>query len=211
MSTLDQMTANVREELQEPTAGLWSDAELKRWLNRGAKALAREAQLQATTTITTAADDESYALPADFGYAERVEIETEVGSGEFRRLVALTIQDRTTDTGEPIGWTVWNGEMWFFPVPDGVYSIKVFYHRQQVTLGDADTPIISDEYHPVIELFAVAMAKRKTDDPAYATYASDFEAGRAQLIRDRNKRDEQDDMYPVIRETPAVVDTWDQD
>lgn len=55
----------IRDRLGEPTAGQWSDAQLRRWINEGARDMARRTrQLEDTTTISTVAGTGEYTLPA---------------------------------------------------------------------------------------------------------------------------------------------------
>ena len=192
---LAALVTATRDELNEPTAGFWSDTELKRWINRASMDLAESARLAAatSTTVTTVSGTEKYNLPSDFGAVRQVELVDASNSNDFTELDAMSIDLREDDTGEPTGYYVEDDDLYVIPKPDGVYSLRVWYVKRGTTLSaDADTPIIPTEFHDLIVLFAVSQAKRKDDDAAFQVYANDYEAGKRDMmikLRDRQQSD----------------------
>lgn len=191
MSTLTQLITQVRDEISEPTAGFWSDAEITRWLNRANYDLADAAGVEssASSTITTADGTETYSLPSDFSLVEIVELVDSTNSYQFTMLSPMAVEERIEDKGSPSGYYVRNGSLYVVPRPDGVYTLRLWYYRAGVTLvNDSDTPIIPARFHDLIALFAIGEAKRKADDSAYSTYRSDYIAGRAGMIEYLRKK-----------------------
>lgn len=186
MSTLAQLRTAVRDEISEPTPGFVSNAEIDRWLNRANYDLIDAAGVEATSaqSITTADGTESYALPADIGMVEQVELLDSADSTIFTILRPLSLSERDTEgKGRPRGYYVLGTSLYLVPTPDAVYTLRVWHTRAGVTLSaDGDTPIVPTRFHDLLTLYAVAQAKRKSDDPAYQTYLQDYVAGRAGMV-----------------------------
>lgn len=185
MSTLSALVTQVRDELSEPTAGFWSDAEIKRWLNRANYDLADAAGVEASSSqsITTADGTESYSLASGFGLIEQVERVDTSDTNAFYPLEPMTVEQRQDGKGEPVGFYVFADSLYIVPKPDGVYTIRVWYYKAGVTLSaDGDTPIIPSKYHDALALYAIAMAKRKAEDPSFATYLNDYVSLREDMI-----------------------------
>lgn len=185
MSTFAQLVTAVRDEISEPTPGFVSDAEVKRWLNRANYDLVDAAGIEATSSqsISTVNGTESYALAADVGLVEQVELVDATDTTTFTILTPLSLEQRVEGKGSPLGWYVIGTSLFVAPLPDGVYTLRVWYTRSGVTLtADGDIPIIPAKYHDLLSLFAIGEAKRKGDDPAYLTYRQDYVAGRDGMI-----------------------------
>lgn len=186
MSTLAQLVTAVRDEVSEPVSGFVSDVEVKRWLNRANHDCVDAAGIQSTTsqTITTVNGTEQYSLSSDAGLVEQVELVDASDSNLFTVLRPLSIEQRDTDgKGEPLGYYVVENKLVVVPVPDGVYTLRVWYTRAGVTLSaDGDVPIIPARFHDLLTLFTVSQAKRKGDDPSYVTYLQDYVSGRDAMV-----------------------------
>lgn len=182
--TLGEMVAAVREELLEPSEGFWKDDEIKRWINRAAKDLARAANIEVgPDTLPVVAGQESYPLPDDFSSMRRIEAYSLDGD-LVAKLMPIQIDHRTAGKGTPRYYYVWKGLLHLDPIPDSDLNLVLWYHRAQPDLvDDSDTPIIPEEFHELCVLFAVSQAKRKAGDPAYETYAIDYSNGRLDMIQ----------------------------
>lgn len=72
-TTVTAAVAAMRERLDEPTAGQWTDLQLRRWLNEGIRDIARRTRLytgQSTQAIT--ANIQEYTLGADILAIEHI-------------------------------------------------------------------------------------------------------------------------------------------
>lgn len=198
MATLTELRDAVREELQETgvTTGLWSNDELDRWFQEANDDITRQARIEAAPyALATVADTESYALPDDLGSLRRVELKVDTAS--WLVLAPVRVDQRIPQNtsgipshkGSPAGYFIWNDRLYLTPVPDGVYELVLWYTKKGNTLSAAVEPIIPDEFHWILKLYVAARAKRKIDDPAYTTYASDYQAAvsdmRSKLARYR--------------------------
>lgn len=191
MTLLDIITA-VRDEISEPTPGFVSNTEIKRWINRAYYDLLDAARVEATSSqsVTTAAGTENYALTSDAGLVEQVELIDQSDPDAFTILRPLALEERDTDgRGRPQGYYVNGSNLVLVPMPDAVYTGRVWYTRAGITLSaDGDTPIIPARFHDLLTLFAVSQAKRKGDDPAYLTYLEDYVAGRQGMVAELRRR-----------------------
>lgn len=209
MATRGELITEIRDELQEPTDGLWSNAELRRWLQEANDFVTRQARIDAAphTGITTVANQESYTLPADVAEIRRVDLKTDTSS--WVELARARIDDRipqpvsgtVVHKGAPSGYHVWNDKLYLTPPPDAAYDLVVWYYRTGNTLAaDSDSPIIPAEFHWILKLYVWARAKRKVDDPAYQTYVSDFNAAVSGMKRALRAR-KQAGRFRQVRDT----------
>lgn len=186
MATFLELITAVRDEVSEPVEGFVSNVEVKRWLNRANHDCVEAAGIESTTSqsISTIDGTEQYTLSSDAGLVEQVELVDASDTTLFTILRPLSIEQRDTDgRGEPLGYYVVENKLVVVPVPDGVYTLRVWYTRAGVTLtADTDVPIIPARYHDLLTLFAVSQAKRKGDDPSFVTYLSDYVSGRDAMV-----------------------------
>ena len=181
-----EIRTRVRSEISEPTPGFVSNTEIDDWTNEANTDLLDAAGVQTTTaqSITTVDGTEQYALASDAGLVEQVELVDASDSTEFTILRPLSVEERHTDgKGEPHGYYVVGTKLSVVPVPDAVYTLRVWHTRNGVTLAaDSDEPIIPSRYHHLYVKYDVAQAKRKSDDPAYVTYLQDYVGGRDGMV-----------------------------
>lgn len=208
MTTLAAMETEVRDEINEATAGFWTSAEIKRWLNRGNRDLTRAYRLAADSaqSITTADGTEFYALASDFGAPAKVEIVDTSDSTSWASLRRIHPKERIDGKGEPAGYYIKGARIYLSPIPDGVYTVRVWYYRDAPTLtSSSDEPIIPSEFHDLIVDFAIARAKQKDDDPAYQTYDERYEKGKREMVEQRMSEEEGADQPTVVE---YVDDDW---
>ena len=202
MATIAATLAQVRAEIQEPTAGFWSDAEITNWLNEAYSELLVALKVETTAALTLVARTESYAHPADFYIARRVELQTTAGSPtnwievqpynlDLRRPGDPT--NPLTLTGVPFGYYIYGGKIVFVPIPDSAYSGTLYYYQNATVLTGGQSPsypegIQAIRFDRALFLYACAQALRKRQDGAYTTYGNDFNSAVAALTRDALER-----------------------
>lgn len=190
-----QMRLEVRRQLGEPVADLWSDEELNDWLNEGAREMVAETQaLQAFYKETTVAGKGEYLLPAAVNEVSHVKYfngtlndlrpidASLVGNGDgstqlpeffyVRQYVAQTAgQDETGDVElEDVSNNPNAGRtvLGFWGIPSvNNHTFTVFYIPRHFDMKtDGDVSPIPPEYHRGIIAYAIAIAKEKEE--AYA-------------------------------------------
>lgn len=163
----------IRTEILE-TAGLASDdprfpdATLNRIINRALRALSAEHDwpwMEASETITTAANDAEYSPAADWAETKRLRYEDR----DLQQYQAADAQQYANDTGEPVGFYIEEDLIHIVPVPDGVYPIEHIYYSYVTALsGDTDTPALPDRYVDYLVWHALKqVAARIRDEKLY--------------------------------------------
>lgn len=206
MTTLANLETQVRDEINESTAGFWTSAELRRYINEGNRILTRAYRLESATpqTINTVDGTESYALASDF--AAPVKIELVDDTDDWTSLRRIDQKERVDGKGEPEAYYIKGTKVYFSPKPDDAYEIRVWYFVKATTLSaDGDSPVIPSDYHDLIAKYAIARAKQKDDDPAYQTYDQQFEDGKREMVKDRLEEDEGADTPTTVQ---YVDDDW---
>jgi len=197
LNLLELRTA-VRDELVEATPGFWTDDELDRWINDANRDLTEVAQIPGGPyTFNTAAGTASYDPPSDFLKVRRLEVDDAM-------LIPLSLDRRMSGSGTPAFYYVYDGKIYLVPTPDAVLGATLWYYKAASTLfADSDTPIIPEQFHRLIVVYAVGQAKRKADDPGYATYVQDYIAGRLDMQQKRSDEG-QAERFSV------VLDDWEE-
>lgn len=203
MATRATIRTAARTELQEATAGFWSDAELNTWFDEANADITVATKQEATATLTTVSGTESYSLPADFYLARRVELQFIAGSpSNWFEVIPYSLDLRrpgdplntATLTSTPIGYYIFNNKIYFVPIPDQAYSGTLYYFKNATqSTQDSDTPsypegIAQQRIDTAIRLYICAQALRKRQDSAYTTYAQDYNNVLGGVARDALER-----------------------
>lgn len=131
MPTYSELVEQVRDLLDEPTAALWSDAMLRRWLNEGNKDLATVTRhYKSTHTVSLTAGSAEYVLPDDILAVEMAYyVDTVTGGTREIPLTASHWEAMDQIWGEHQSWegawpsmfTVWGNapflKLRLYPVP----------------------------------------------------------------------------------------------
>lgn len=96
-----QLRAAAREELLEPVAARWTDAQLNRYLNDGQEDLARTGQTRTRATAAVNTGESSVAAPSTILIIERVWWES-VGTRSPLRWSNSPFEPDTTSQGRPV-------------------------------------------------------------------------------------------------------------
>lgn len=184
MTTQAQILLAVRERLDEATAGEWSDAELRRWINQGANDIARRTEtLHTVVTSATIVGDSTYTAPADTIRISRVEWTPNNTDNIY------PLEYRDFNAMDPIWWTNQastssNPQYWttsgfppsltirLYPVPSSTGFINVFYYRYPTQLAtdgsDAnDTVELPTGWDDIVVDYVEYTALRKDRDPRW--------------------------------------------
>lgn len=148
--TQAQLLDNLRSRIDEPSARLISDEELRRWINEGAIDICRRAEvLEDSSTIAGVAGTLSYTLPTDMTRAHLVEW-SETGDDstytlEYRDFASMDeIWGRHKEITEnlPTFWTVWGfvptAQLIVYPAPHVAGTFTVYYYRLPTRLTETD-------------------------------------------------------------------------
>lgn len=139
--TLAQARTALRERLDEKEARAWDDHALDRWLQEGAKDIARRCEvLQATTTIAVTASTQTYDAPTNMVRIYRVTWSATGDSSvypleyrDFNSADAVWWTQSAVSTGVPTLFTMWgvpgSVDITLYPTPSQNGTLTVQYYR----------------------------------------------------------------------------------
>lgn len=185
-TTLLAMRTAARQRADMENSLFCSDSEITQMINANGRKIHRRiiknygnAYAGSSTTITTAANTEAYALPAAFMKISSYGVWWVDGSNK-RRLNRYNPNESNSQTPSE-GWNSWswhsgktnvsydifNKEIRFLPTPLAVYSVKVYYHPVMTALsadGDVYDGIIGLDEAIIWYTAADMLAKQESDN-----------------------------------------------
>ena len=88
-----------------------------------------------------------------------------------------TINETPVLYGEPNVCSIYQKRLYLYPTPDSAYSLTVRGNLDFVELSaDGDTPLLQDQFHLVIQMFAIAEALKYQGDPLFQQSQADAQA-----------------------------------
>lgn len=155
-----QLRTKLRRQVGNPTSGDVTDSLLNEQINQAYKDVAdrfRFHRNRKLCTFSTVVGQAEYGLPADLLSIIRVRDTTNgvrLIKSDSKRDAALDVA--TMDNrGKPTHYSRYRTWVTLDPVPDGIYTIELFYKGNIVDLvSDSDTPVLPDTWHHGILLMA---------------------------------------------------------
>lgn len=185
--SLTQLLADVRAHIEEPITHKWTDTEVTRWINEGARDIARRAEvLQTRVDVAATIGQQEYTLPATVIRVYRVEWRPSVGGvypleyRDFNNMDAVWWTNQSTQ-GQPAIFTMWGYppvlKLVTYPTVNVGGVFKVFYYSlpAELSIGNpAVTLDLPEGWHDLITTYCDYIARRKLNDDrwkdAKATY-----------------------------------------
>lgn len=183
MATQSEVLTLVRDRLDEATAHQWSDAQLRRWINEGARDVARRSEsLMITDTVAGVIGQHDYTVPSDIVRVHRVEWRPTSGGIYTLQFVALKDGDHLWSTtredteGTPATWSLWGFspslKLLVYPTPAEAGNFMLWSYQMPANLatdGSAagSTLGIPTGWEDLIADYAEFHALRKDRDPAW--------------------------------------------
>lgn len=162
--------AQVRRDLEEEVASIYSDTSLLEWTNEAACDIARKVRpLLDEQYADTVAGVQTYPLPAGT-------IQPEIVFYDGKRLARESITDWWTRdisaSGTPTHYAAASNVMYLRPAPDSVATIRYFRYYEPTAIPSiaATTAMpFADKYNPLIRTYVKAKALEQAGDPNEAT------------------------------------------
>lgn len=193
--TLTDILGDVRDRLDEEVARRWDDTQLTRWINEGARDIARRTEvLQDRLTTTAVAGTQEYTLPTDMVRVYRVEfVPTGATSTytldyrDFNSLDGVWWSQKTTRKGTPFLYTIWgfppSAKLILYPIPDPGGTITVYYYRLPVeAVNGGDNLELPEGWHDLLSDYCEYKALRKDADPRWRESKQLFEENLGNLF-----------------------------
>lgn len=173
---------------------------VKTWLNEAYEALVSSYKwpwLQAIVSVATTAGTQTVALPTSppvqfFGRlkptASGVDEPKFLSEMDFREYMPHREFTSTVaaERGQPKYYSIFAGNLNFYPVPDAVYTYSMRYWKGLTTLptADADTYLCPDAYLDNLIIHTLARAAmRENDMGKYQVFMAQYTANVAQMVR----------------------------
>ena len=172
MSTGQNILDEVRDELQDATDESFTDAEILRFINRGAKEFcARTGCYQTTTTINTDASNFKFTLSGsttNLVAVADVEFNGTPLSRTYRHEVTTKFGANAATPDITTGWYEFGGVLFLevvAPTATGASALTVFYFRTPTDLtAVGDTFDFPDEWDSAIIAYAIGRCRHEDRD-----------------------------------------------
>lgn len=160
----------LRQAVQDQGYGSDLASEQNGWLNseyRSIAGLRRWKWLEERATTTTTAGVAAVTLTGVAPDMRNLDVVRLADSGgnemHLDHKPTNWVQDKIhrfnqlTDQGAPRWWAYFAGQLWLYPIPDGVYTVTFDYTKNVTAMvSDSDVPIIPEEYDDILVWGAVA-------------------------------------------------------
>lgn len=195
-----------------------TDADILRWVNSAQKqiVLQNESLLEKTAVTNTVAAQQVYSLPVDLLKLNGITYRNSTTT-PYYRLKGYSLADfnekadgwdGTAETGDPICYTINEGNIILFPVPNTsvTSALKLYYNRKPVAVtGSLDVPELPELYHDTIIKFCLGQAYEVDEDwDAVSNKAQELDR-EINLLRGRDQWKVQE-SYQVIN--VLLDDQW---
>lgn len=175
-----------------------------RWINSAeAEIISSNQVLRAAATSATVAGDEDYSLgdSIDIQTINSLSLDgTKIPFKNFNEAEAFITSNDPQKLQQtfPLFWYEWAGVLFFYPIPDKAYTIKIFYHKTPVVLtGESDVLNVPDNYFNRILEFCMSQAY-ELDENFEAAIAKSTQFENKMLNMSLEEQQPSVDVYPSI-------------
>lgn len=143
-------------------------------------------QMLKSVTTATVAGDETVELPSDFlEVRDFVVVGNPVQPLNYYSPSAFNRNTRSWESGKPLDYTVLANDFQLSPIPDGVYTVKMFYFASPVFLSDTNTSNAFLANTPDALLYGALLeaAPYLMDDARINTWGTMFDRAMASITR----------------------------
>jgi len=227
MTTQSQLLSDIRSRLDEPAAQFYTDPELRRWINQGARDIARRTEtLQTTALIALTPGQQQYSAPADtlrlyrLEYIDNSNRSSVLEYRDYNNSDSVWWTTQLTAMSTPAMWTAWgyppNLKLVLYPIPNvPSTNIKVFYYQSPAELPvdgstpNATVPIPTGRDELIVD-FAEYMALRKARDGRWQEAKSLYDDKVASMIDQTRRWSDQAGTWDSDSPGPLHPYVWDE-
>ncbi|MFQ5582763.1 MAG: hypothetical protein ACE5F3_09095 [Mariprofundaceae bacterium] len=201
-----EIRSMARTWLNEATAGFFSDAELNSFINVSNQKLNRTIisydpnVFTVSSTFSTVAGTKAYTLPADFQKMVRLESYLASDPNDIIKLDEITFPRiegggiwPVSENGKPSRYFIRSNQMEFIPIPDAVYTLRIYYDNAKPDLNlDTDIPASPTDFHYLIAMQTAILAVPKNQGDYADNLARMYSEGKESLMESLMGRDGDD-------------------
>jgi hypothetical protein len=224
MQSLTNYLLQTRDRLDEATARKWSDDQLTRFINEGARDIARKTEcLFDTEDVVITAGTAEVVGPTDCVRVYRIQYtrdgESMVYPLEFRDLNAMDgvwwTQQDISQSSSPAYFTLWGYpptlSIRVYPIPATAGSLKVFYYAlpNVLTTDNPSIPLnLPEGWENLVVSFAEYTAMRNDADPRWQEAKGLYEADLTSMLATVTRFSDQSGQFVPDDVTGGAVPWW---
>jgi hypothetical protein len=145
--------SDIWKEINKDIDDSLPNGDLTGWINRALDDLSPHANVQKSTTISLVADQKEYNVPADL-------LKVSYFLDENKPLHPIAMNDFHS-----YGFKRWGDKFIIQPTPKEAKTLDLYYQaRLPHVINSDDVPAIPEEFHDLLVLYAVAMAKYQDEE-----------------------------------------------
>lgn len=191
-----EIRTDVRTLLNEPTAAFWTDANLNTYINKANQrvnsiiASTREDYFTQAATFSTIANTKSYTFPTDCRFIRRMEVYSTSDASDIEKIdemkfprVEMQSDWPFPEPGRPKRYTVYGTQFNLEPIPDGIYTMRIYYDSRKDDLAlDSESPSSPSDFHDLIVYWTTVLALAQNKEDA-SEFVGLFNIRKAELIQ----------------------------
>jgi hypothetical protein len=208
---VSDVVLRVRRTFGDESSIQLQDADIIRWINDAQEQIAvdNEGVMETTGVADIVNNQKIYTLPSDLSVLRSLSF-----NGFHLKPLNLNVFNQTVDgyqspdnnnaTGNPEFFTVWNNEVWLYPVPDADLSqgLTIYYIAHPPTVSTlADGIAIPVQYHNAIVEYCLSQAYELDENFEGQDRKKQSYEQSLMKLNDRNKWLAQE-TYPTITTLP---------
>lgn len=221
---LEEAIRDSRSTVNEHTPRFYKDDDFIRWINEGAKDIARRTEfLQATEDIAIVAATGEYTLAEDILRLTKVNFVPDSSPTLNHKLDYVDIQSiddfyglTPSTQGPPCLYTLWgyppNLKITIYPTPAEAGTLTVYYYKIPafVDVPSEDLPI-PDQWADLLGKYCTYRALLKDRDPGWQVFKGLYEADVDNMIQMTRRFSDQAGMMTAVSGSMVPRHLWDWD
>jgi len=191
-----EIRTQMRTLLNEATEGFWSDANLNSYINLSNQRVnsiisaTKEDYFTKSATFSSVAATKSYAFPTDCRFIRRMEHYSTTDASDIEKLDELKFP-RTemngewpfTEAGRPKRYLIFGTQFNLEPIPDAVYTMRIYYDSRKDDLAaDDESPSSPTDFHDMLVYWACVLANTQNKEDSQE-FVGLFNTRKAELVQ----------------------------
>jgi hypothetical protein len=168
--TVSEVITAVKRQFGDESGVQIDDTDIVRWVNEAQEVISNKNKvLKAKGTTSSVANQSSYTFPAEnIQQVESIHFDgmriPNMAFSEAEEYV-FNADPTASLSGIPVIWYEWAGTFTFWPMPNEVKDIDVYYTRRPAVVTSASTLDVPDKYYPDIIRYVLQNAYELDEDP----------------------------------------------
>lgn len=209
--TPSTLLTRIRQRYNATADNFFSDDEIYSLITDASVEMARETQcIEGLSTTSSVAAQQAYDFPTGAIGIKRITYDGQkVKPITLRDDDAVTgLNQSSTAQGTPRFYWVWNKVYYFRPIPDGVYTIKLWTYKTASEVTSSSTLEIPEEFHMRLIDYALSVMSAKDSNFNAAQYYDERWQKSVGDVRAWVKKYKRTDSFIGVQDENLLVDTY---